>query len=201
MHTEKKTKILDRIDSYSAHAKKDIRMADIVPSIENEDFKSIVRNMFVVLMYSYIEGTIKNIANIYIDFIRTARHGNLNAHFSFLIHDENKPLKILKSLTNRKYDNIIDTEDNLKFCVLLKILFILNVPSQKYFKFKTQLDKLVENRNALAHGDLKIYNDDIKITDEYISSVKDMTSQLIDMFCDDIRDCIDKDAHFLNTKI
>ena len=74
---DKKTKLLDKIDKYSSRAKKDIRMADSISLEENEPYKNSIKNMFVLLFYSHIEGIIKNIAQFYINFIKNEEPSKL----------------------------------------------------------------------------------------------------------------------------
>lgn len=195
---DKKTKLLDKIDKYSSRAKKDIRMADNIPLEENEPYKNLIKNMFILLFYSHIEGIIKNIAQLYINFIRNEEHSKLTCHFYFLLYsNKNSALNLFKKITGRQYKDIIDTEGNLSYDVLLKILFIININPHKYTNFKESLNELLEKRNNFAHGDVKIYENTIHISDDNIKKLKNTAIDLIDVFCNDIKDCIENDAHLL----
>lgn len=195
---DKKTKLLDKIDKYSSRAKKDIRMADSISLEENEPYKNLIKNMFVLLFYSHIEGIIKNIAQCYINFIKNEEHSKLTCHFYFLLHsNKNNALNLFKKITGRQYKDIIDTEGNLSYDVLLKILFIININPHKYTNFEESLNDLLEKRNDFAHGDVKIYENTIHISDNYIKKLKNTAIDLIDVFCNDIKDCIENDVHLL----
>lgn len=195
---DKKTKLLDKIDKYSSRAKKDIRMADSISLEENEPYKNLIKNMFVLLFYSHIEGIIKNIAQCYINFIKNEEHSKLTCHFYFLLHsNKNNALNLFKKITGRQYKDIIDTEGNLSYDVLLKILFIININPHKYTNFEESLNDLLEKRNDFAHGDVKIYENTIHISDNYIKKLKNTAINLIDIFCNDIKDCIENDVHLL----
>lgn len=195
---DKKTKLLDKIDKYSSLAKKDIRMADSISLEENEPYKNLIKNMFVLLFYSHIEGIIKNIAQCYINFIKNEEHSKLTCHFYFLLHsNKNNALNLFKKITGRQYKDIIDTEGNLSYDVLLKILFIININPHKYTNFEKNLNELLEKRNNFAHGDVKIYENTIHISDDDIKKLKNTAINLIDVFCNDIKDCIENDVHLL----
>lgn len=195
---DKKTKLLDKIDKYSSRAKKDIRMADSISLEENEPYKNSIKNMFVLLFYSHIEGIIKNIAQFYINFIKNEEPSKLTCHFYFLLHsNKNNALNLFKKITGRQYKDIIDTEGNLSYDVLLKILFIININPHKYTNFKENLNELLEKRNNFAHGDVKIYESAIHISDNDIKKLKNTAIDLIDVFCNDMKDCIENDVHLL----
>lgn len=195
---DKKTKLLDKIDEYSSRAKKDIRMADSISLEENEPYKNSIKNMFVLLFYSHIEGIIKNIAQCYINFIKNEERSKLTCHFYFLLHsNKNNALNLFKKITGRQYKDIIDTEGNLSYDVLLKILFIININPHKYTNFEKNLNELLEKRNNFAHGDVKIYENTIHISDDNIKKLKNTAINLIDVFCNDIKDCIENDVHLL----
>lgn len=52
-------------------------------------------------------------------------------------------------------DKIIDTESNLKPVVLQKILYRLGLPHNKFDNLKSQINKLLNYRNKIAHGEMK----------------------------------------------
>ena len=154
--------------------------------------------MFVLLFYSHIEGIIKNIAQCYINFIKNEEPSKLTCHFYFLLHsNKNNALNLFKKITGRQYKDIIDTEGNLSYDVLLKILFIININPHKYTNFKENLNELLKKRNNFAHGDVKIYENTIHISDNDIKKLKNTAIDLIDVFCNDMKDCIENDVHLL----
>jgi hypothetical protein len=52
-------------------------------------------------------------------------------------------------------DKIIDTESNLKPVVLQKILYRLGLPYDKFDNLRGQINKLLNYRNKIAHGEMK----------------------------------------------
>lgn len=52
-------------------------------------------------------------------------------------------------------DKIIDTESNLKPVVLQKILYRLGLPHNKFDNLSSQINKLLNYRNKIAHGEMK----------------------------------------------
>ena len=81
---------------------------------------------------------------------------------------------------------------NLKYHILIAILYILNIKIEKFIYFneisiKEKLNEFVNKRNQIAHGDIS-YIKQIEniITDEELDIYKEMIKYLIETFKEEI---------------
>ena len=85
-------------------------------------------------------------------------------------------LSVMKS--NIKISGKIDTKSNLKFEVFIALLNIFNIDVSNFNEFKFELDKLVNIRNSIAHGEnsyILSYND----IERYIEFVTKLMDRLL----------------------
>jgi hypothetical protein len=68
----------------------------------------------------------------------------------------------------------VDVEDNLKPSVLLKIVYQLGLPLNRYRRYTGQIDKLLNYRNQVAHGEL-----DVKISERRYTSLRDSVFKMM----------------------
>lgn len=87
--------------------------------------------------------------------------------------------KFLKNLEKEiKITGKVDTKSNLKFKVLVELLEIFDIDFKVFEPYKDRINKLVDVRNAIAHGEnsIKITYGDVE---EYVSIITDMMDKLI----------------------
>ena len=77
----------------------------------------------------------------------------------------------------------IDTKSNLKFKILVELLSIFSVPSTNFSKYERDLNKLVEVRNHIAHGENSIVVDESMIQD-FTDTTISLIDEIILMFSD-----------------
>ena len=84
--------------------------------------------------------------------------------------------KFLGILENKiQIGNRIDTKSNLKYDVLVELLQIFEIDEFQFLQYKPDLDKLVNVRNAIAHGEnsIEIQYEDISYYIEIITEIMD----------------------------
>lgn len=84
--------------------------------------------------------------------------------------------KFLCILENKiQIGNRIDTKSNLKYDVLVELLQIFEIDEVQFLQYKPDLDKLVNVRNAIAHGEnsIEIQYEDISYYIELITEIMD----------------------------
>ncbi len=110
---------------------------------------------------------------------------SLNDKFNFLKGKQSFSQKyefsenFLKSLENElKFDKKnIDTKSNLKFDVLTELCEIFGFEKQRFENFRHDLDKLVNIRNSIAHGE-NSYVLSLENFDKYIELINDLMFHL-----------------------
>lgn len=84
--------------------------------------------------------------------------------------------KFLGILENKmQIGNRIDTKSNLKYDVLIELLQIFEIDESNFSQYKPDLDRLVNVRNAIAHGEnsIEIRYEDISYYIEIITEIMD----------------------------
>lgn len=165
-----------------------------------EDASSFFIRTSIVSICGHWEGFVKKSALLYLKLIASEElfYKELALSFSGLFlkinHIGKKGTKktkfyadLVEKLENEKFnesitnsDFIIDTESNLKYNVLEDILFTLNIPAQEYETRKMIVDKLLDKRNRIAHGER-----DSLTFDEY-KELKEGILELIEILKTDI---------------
>lgn len=148
----------------------------IIEKKKSKELKPLVKSA-IVLAYSHWEGYVKDISNAYLSYIsfREIPKNEVAENFLTLVVQNNLKNKkfeecileisILFDETNKKCviptENIINTDSNLNFEVLNKIMSLIGL-DHSFFVTKQQfLDKnLLGCRNAIAHGENRDVNAD-----------------------------------------
>lgn len=200
------TEIISRISGY-----------ENILSLNEKDptIKDVLKTNFILLLYSCFEGMIKNTTDNFFNFLKEIKSINKNIkfidkyHYIILFneccHNGNDSKDFIKSFSESIftiYDTqqiIFDivklkvkTQSNLKYHILIAILYILNIKTEKFINFgeisiKEKLNEFVDKRNQIAHGDIS-YIKQIEniITDEELEVYKEMIKYLIETFKEEI---------------
>ena len=102
-----------------------------------------------------------------------------------------------KSILTRKveFQQKINTKSNLNSKVLEEICNMFGFNFQKFSNVKNKIDRLVNVRNSIAHGENSIVPSEENLL-SYISTVK----EAMDLFLDEIDIFIDNKSYLLNTE-
>jgi hypothetical protein len=78
-------------------------------------------------------------------------------------------------------ETVIDTEDNLKYIVLKKLLFRLGLDYDYFDEYRSNIDKLLGKRNNIAHGTQKtgVSEKDYKEIEKDVFEIMNATIQII----------------------
>lgn len=139
------------------------------PSKNNTD---VHLRIGVVILYAHWEGYIKNAGTYYVLYIKQLglKYDELRENFIALalkntfrtcletkktsIHTKlvNLLINNLQTVANIPNNGIIDTQSNLRWKVFKEILDTLGLEDSFYSTKDKQINKLVDNRNDVAHG-------------------------------------------------
>lgn len=109
-----------------------------------------------------------------------------------ILHRFSRRVNFMKSLSDidKKNvnipDDVVDTESNLKPVVIQKILFQLGFQHDKFDRYDSNINKLLEVRNSIAHGSLK---DGVKekLYDDIKKDIYSVMSSIILMIIDELK--------------
>ena len=155
----------------------------------------------VTLLYAHWEGSVKQAAGYYLEFVarQRLRHEQLSRHFLAmairrLIHNAATTTKIQpclevveffrSRLTGRskiraKYG--VDTKSNLKSAVFREIVTCLGLDYTRFATKEKLIDeKLLANRNQIAHGQylLVTHDDYLDLHDEVLGIMQELQDQI-----------------------
>lgn len=155
----------------------------------------------VALLYAHWEGFCKNAASAYLEFVAMQKmnYKDLSKNFIALVvqkklHTSANSTKIsvyhdvaeflLDGLEDRSivpYKNVIKTRSNLSSSVLREIIETLGL---RYSPFQTKEklidEKLLKNRNQIAHGDYVLIDQDefLELYNQVISMMDELKNQI-----------------------
>lgn len=194
MLKSKEDSLFDNMDNLTAKAKKDIM--DIYTTLVDKgpDVKISLNYGCILVFYMHLEGCIKGLSNLYIDFLK--KHSNdiqLIPHLHYIIkNDKADNIKWIKKISIKKKEDkhnsskLIDTLNNIDYETLTQILFILNIPENKYKLFEKDLNDFVKIRHDIAHGNTSIYHGNVKLTLGEIKHYKELVIKILTAFSQDI---------------
>lgn len=128
----------------------------------------------ITLMYAHWEGHIKKSAQIYLTFLnhKAPKYSEMKENFCHISLQEKfeEGFSIKKYISQKEIfeyissglncnfkvncDKIVDTESNLKSQVFLNLMYQLGLDTGPFELRKNFIDqKLIKNRNAIAHGE------------------------------------------------
>jgi len=137
----------------------------------NSDLKPLFFGSLIPMIYAHWEGFVVSSVKKYFEclnsfnykttdldicYIATAFESELEAISKSQNFDKRKKhleilLKVVKDRV--KFNKKIDTKSNLNFNTLIMICKKLNFDKSKFNEYKSDLNELVNIRNAIAHGD------------------------------------------------
>lgn len=203
-------KLEDKISSELFWRKKELSSLkfDIEKSqTESVDKQNRFIRMAIAMLYAHWEGAIKALAEYYLNYVSNQRlcYGELKENFlalalkqEIVLFGESKKAsvhnKFVKSILSKQEEqsnipckNVISTESNLKMDVFNEIVALLALDSSEYELKKIFIDeKLLANRNRIAHGERFEALEGVTTVPEYLELHKEVLA-LIDKFSEDIK--------------
>jgi hypothetical protein len=168
--------------------------------------KEILYRSSIALLYAHWEGHIKFCASAYLDFISYKGFNleTLTENFSQVllgiefsggfsiksISNQKKIYDYFNNLSTKKFkvigENTIDTESNLNFEVLKKIVDQLNLNISEYERRENFINgTLLKDRNRICHGEFTILADlestYLDINEYLLKMIENFNSEIIDM--------------------
>lgn len=138
----------------------------------NSPLQNAALRFAVPILYAHWEGFVKKACELYLEFIsnKYLKHNELKPQFIALsltkklgkleiknIEEKTKTVEfLLKEIdknSNIPTKNIIQTKSNLRYDVFEEIIFVLDLDINKFSKFQSLINDLVDSRNNIAHGD------------------------------------------------
>ncbi|MCY4448735.1 MAG: MAE_28990/MAE_18760 family HEPN-like nuclease [Chloroflexi bacterium] len=195
--------LTNRLDGDIAWRKHELaNLSAVLGSVQDSQQAMLVRGA-ICMLYAHWEGFIKTAASLYLEFVgrRGIKYQNLNRNFwaiglKSLLNSAGQAkrtsihleiINTILSYSNNSFKtpapDTIDTSSNLNSHVLTEILTAIGFDETDYMKHRVMLDeRLLRNRNSIAHGDqLSV------ATDAYIE-LHDIVIGLMDRFKNDIQD-------------
>lgn len=172
----------------------------------------IIRKYAAVSIYALLEGFVVNALRIYIDEINRQHVGRnlldiriVNEHLQncFDIHTQRKQSKAQIALVRKLEDYYsaehhylskkVNTEANVNLKVINKLLFCYNLELIDDQKITNGLNKLLQYRNSIAHGETSI-----NVDNEVICEFADIVTETMDLIYDNIMKGVEKQSYLRN---
>ena len=207
MKIRSKADLQDRIDEDIAQRKKEIiNLKGLLVQSKTKN-QLLLAKCLVLLAYSHWEGFVKNATRYYVMYVKFL--GLSSDRYSHELrtsliyrqitrNSDNVPNKI-SLLEDYLYgnrnliideDKLCDTESNLNFATLRKILYNIGLRSNVFDTKEIFInEKIVGDRNKFAHGEIRPYssNDAIEIADIVIN--------LMDLYKTEIQNAISLESY------
>lgn len=164
--------------------------------LRKEEYSASYLKMIIPMVYAHWEGYVVQSYKIIFEFINRLELSADKVNFKILTYANNQSYNYLKGKHNfnhkceftKKFLKILDnnikiqgkieTNSNLKFDVLEKLLDLFDIDINKFIKFKTKLNELVNIRNAIAHGE-NGYIITFEDAERYISFITELIDELL----------------------
>ena len=162
----------------------------------------------IVILYYHWEGAVKNIAEYYLNFVscQKLRYSDLKKNFLMLgiknLIDETSKTKkstkrteLIETVFSKQNEeskipinDIISAKSNLNFEILKEILITIGISVEPFSIYEVLIDeKLLQNRNSIAHGDHFNRLDGV-VTIEDFKELHEKIRDVIDLFSNTIID-------------
>ncbi|HEN4328108.1 TPA: hypothetical protein U5Y80_001045 [Streptococcus agalactiae] len=162
----------------------------------------------IVLLYSHWEGSVKTIAEYYLNYVSCQKlnYKELKRNFLMLgVKDlievsggtkkSTKRTELISTIfskqnepSNIPVNSIISANSNLNFEILEEILATIGISLAPFNAYSTWIDsKLLQNRNYIAHGENFNRLDGVVTLTEY-SELHNKITKAIDLFAETIKD-------------
>ncbi|MED3957664.1 MAE_28990/MAE_18760 family HEPN-like nuclease [Priestia aryabhattai] len=168
-------RLQDRLNNQLTWRKKELTILQSqIEDASGETLNTLLRSG-ITLLYAHWEGYIKMAAREYLRYLNNLECKLVDLKQNFVVLHHKKAIigvrasnnttsfgTLFEKITNqeqcfkvKEHDNdIITTESNLKFKVLVEILYSLGLPKQSFELKKPFIDiKLLDKRNKISHGE------------------------------------------------
>ncbi|WP_299973717.1 MAE_28990/MAE_18760 family HEPN-like nuclease [uncultured Pseudoteredinibacter sp.] len=116
--------------------------------------------------------------------------------------DSNKKFRVSREIiTNERDKSIINTKDNLSIKVFKSILKIVGIDYQEIIDTKRTFidEKLLENRNKVAHGNrIESVDDEFNVNIDELKTIKNLIFYLMGCFADDLKFFVENELYFID---
>ncbi len=188
--------VIEEIKQENEWRQKDFATMKFLYHHISQEYQSLFLRMTIPYIYAHWEGfaldTLRKVVN-YFNQLKLQHKDvkinifvlSLNDKFSFLKAKQSFLQKcefsenFLKNLEDElKFDKRnIDTKSNLKFDVLTELCEIFGFEKQRFKKFEADLNRFVNIRNSIAHGE-NSYRLSLENFDKYIELINDLMFHL-----------------------
>ncbi len=211
MRVRSKEELVDRLSEMSQPRKRELITLDQFVKHGREHEREIARRSAIVFSYAHWEGFVKDAAIAYVEYVafRSPLFGTLTANFQAIVcrtyltiasqatRRITPHLNVVHQFTNYHMSNVridskaaIDTESNLNAEVFENICQTLGIDySAHWSKYGHFIDDLVEQRCAIAHGEL------LRPQENYVQEVLDFVLQAISWFTTDVENAVLMNAY------
>ena len=211
--------LIKKIDTEMAWRKKDLSGIkfdlDAVKLEKDQKTKERYIKYGIVLLYSHWEGAVKNIAEYYLNFVscQRLRYSDLKKNFLMLgiknLIDEtsktNKSTKrteLIETVFSKQNEeskipinDIISAKSNLNFEILKEILITIGISIEPFSIYEVLInEKLLQNRNFIAHGDHFNRLDGVVTIDDF-KELHEKIREVIDLFSNTIIDAAQNEEY------
>lgn len=201
-----------KIDKEMAWRKKDLSGIkfdlEAVQFAKDNKIKERYIKYGIVILYSHWEGAVKNIAEYYLNFVscQKLRYSDLKKNFLMLgiknLIDETSKTKkstkrteLIETVFSKQNEeskipinDIISAKSNLNFEILKEILITIGISIEPFSIYEVLIDeKLLQNRNFIAHGDHFNRLDGV-VTIEDFKELHEKIRDVIELFSNTIID-------------
>lgn len=154
-------------------------LGDLIDSSGNIEIRNAAKRSSIVILYAHWEGWIKNIAQYYIQYVKSKNLKYFELSDAFLAnalrveliemyksdksHIHQEVVKTVRYNLNSKpkiHEEYVDTQSNLSIAVFENILNLIGVDPDPYVSRGLEIDaSLLAVRNKIAHGEFYEFPD------------------------------------------
>jgi hypothetical protein len=190
---------IKKIESENDWRQSDFAKIKKISTQLNSDLKIYFFKSSIPIVYAHLEGYIKSSLNSLVDFINELKLGYKSVSDTILvlaIENEikslsgnlsiEKKLKFIYSMKKVFADgsvkiekSVINTKSNLNFDTLIDICKAFDLKYDTLTEYKKDLNKLVNIRNSIAHGENSYRFETIEDIQTYMELVENITEKFI----------------------
>jgi len=207
MKIRSKTELQEKVNADIAQRKLEIiNLKGLLHKAKNKN-ETLLAKCLVVLSYSHWEGFVKNASRFYMMYIKSK---GLSQHqysqplrsslfYRHIMRKSDSAINKILLTENCLYNNmdfeidvndLCDTESNLNFDTLKKILFNVGIRSTEFDTKEIFInERIVGDRNKFAHGELQPY------TKKEACDIADEVIKLVDKYKTEIENAIATDSY------
>lgn len=195
----------EKLDSEISWRKKEIINLKNRLALSSKFDTETLAKCLVLISYSHWEGFVKNASNIYLTYVKTVASNpselsnqlkasllawNYTIEYKSVV-DKIELLERIQSGGEKFHfyiNEMCSTESNLSYDVLQKILYGIGLRSTAFDIKKNYIDeKILGNRNAIAHGEQRE-----RLSKEESLDIATAVLNLMEMFLTEIRNAIEQ---------